>query len=101
MIACAFIRNTFRMSNQHSAKDKPFKLIVNKQEKEWNEQFISGAEIKTLSGSPSDWVVNQKVPGPGDDPEIADTQKVDLDQQAEPKGIKRFTTRKPATSPGQ
>lgn len=33
------------------------------------------------------------------DPEIADAQTVHLDEKAEPKGIKRFTTRKPTTSP--
>ena len=46
--------------------EKPFKLIVNKAEKDWAEQFISGEQILSLAGSPSDWVVNQIVPGPGD-----------------------------------
>ncbi|MEY9981417.1 hypothetical protein ABH995_000754 [Bradyrhizobium yuanmingense] len=77
------------------------KLIVNKKEHDWPKQFIEGAEIKTLAGSPADWVVNMSVPGAGEDPEIGDTQEVDLSEHAEPKGIKRFTTRKPTTSPGQ
>ncbi|WOH57647.1 multiubiquitin domain-containing protein [Bradyrhizobium sp. BWC-3-1] len=77
------------------------KLILNKKEREWPKQFIKGAEIKTLAGSPADWAVNMSVPGGGEDPEIGDTQEVDLSEHAEPKGIKRFTTRKPATSPGQ
>lgn len=77
------------------------KLIVNKKEHEWPKQFIHGAEIKTLAGSPADWVVNMSVPGGGEDPEIGDAQEVDLSLNAEPKGVKRFTTRKPTTSPGQ
>ena len=77
-----------------------YKLIVNKQPKEWPKRFITGAEIKTLAGSPADWVVNQSVPGPTD-PEIGNEQRVDLSQDAPPPGVKRFTTRKPTTSPGQ
>lgn len=80
---------------------KPYDLIVNKQLKQWPTREISGAEIKALAGSPPDWVVNQIVAGPGEDPEISDSQKVDLDKQAEPKGEKKFTTRKPKTSPGR
>ncbi len=83
------------MSDHH-----PFKLIVNKQEKTWPQQLITGSQIKTLAGSLADWVVNQIVPGPGTDPEIADNKDVDLDERAEPHGIKKFTTRKPTTSPG-
>lgn len=78
-----------------------FKLIVNKAEKDWPEQFINGSQIKVLAGSPPDWVVNQIVSGPGEDPEIGDTQLVDLDEKAPPNGRKRFTTRKPTTSPGR
>ena len=51
-----------------------FHLIVNKVEKDWNNQFITGAEVRGLNGSPSDWVVNQLLPGPGNDPEISDSQ---------------------------
>lgn len=90
-------------SIQPEARPAPkpeFELIVNKAPKKWAEQFINGAQIKTLAGSPADWVVNQIVSGPGEDPEIGDTQPVDLDQKADPKGIKRFITRKPTTSPG-
>ena len=77
-----------------------FNLIVNKAEKKWAEQFITGAQILELASSPADWVVNQLVPGPGEDPEIGLSQKVDLDHGAEPKGIKKFQTRKPKTNPG-
>jgi hypothetical protein len=77
-----------------------FGLIVNKHPKEWREQFITGSDIKTLAGSPPDWVVNQIVPGPGDDPEIANDQRVNLATNAPPDGVKKFITRKPTTSPG-
>ena len=79
---------------------KDFKLIVNKDEKNWTDQLINGAQILQLAGSPADWVVNQLVPGSGEDPEIGPAQPVDLDLQAEPHGVKRFQTRKPKTSPG-
>lgn len=80
--------------------DKAYDLIVNRVQKDWPEPTITGAEIKKLAGSPADWVVNQNTGGPGDDPEISDDQKVPLDHKEPPKGIKRFTTRKPKTSPG-
>lgn len=83
------------------AKKEEYKLIVNKKQHEWPQQFITGAEVKKLADSPADWVVNLSVPGGGEDPEISDDQKVDLSLHAEPNGEKRFTTRKPTSSPGQ
>lgn len=81
--------------------DKPgYKLIVNKVEKPWSDRHINGAQILELAGSSTDWVVNQLVPGAGEDPEIGPAQSVDLDLQAEPHGVKRFQTRKPKTNPG-
>jgi hypothetical protein len=77
-----------------------YKLIVNKVEKNWADRFINGAQILNLAGSPSDWVVNELVPGPGEDPEIAPAQRVDLELKAEPEGVKKFQTRKPHTNPG-
>jgi hypothetical protein len=79
---------------------RPHKLIVNKVEKEWPERSIKGRQILELAGSPSDWVVNELVPGAGEDPEIGPDQSVDLDFEVEPKGIKKFQTRKPKTNPG-
>jgi len=84
------------------AKDhERHRLIVNKIQKEWPHEFITGSEIKELAGSPHDWVVNQKYPHSDEDPEIGNDQKVDLRKDAPPAGEKRFTTRKPKTSPGQ
>lgn len=82
-------------------KDKnSYVLIVNHKERDWPQRYITGADILTLAGSPSDWVVNEIVPGPGEDPEIAPTQQVDLSNEAEPRGVKKFLTRKPKTNPG-
>lgn len=81
--------------------EREYKLIVNNVPKDWPRRHITGAEILTLAGSPSDWVVNQLIPGPGEDPEIGPSQSVDLDLHAEPNGVKRFRTRKPSTNPGQ
>jgi len=86
--------------SEHDQTKQEYKLIVNKAEKPWPKQFITGAEILVLAGSPPDWIVNEIVPGPGEDPEIAPTQSVDLDQKAEPHGVKKFQTRKPSTNPG-
>jgi hypothetical protein len=78
----------------------PYRLIVNKEEKDWPKRYITGRQILDLAGSPADWVVNELVPGAGEDPEIGPDQSVDLDFEAEPKGIKKFQTRKPKTNPG-
>jgi len=85
------------MAEEH----RKFHLIINKKPYEWAEQFITGAQIKNLAGSPADWIVNEKVPQPGPDPEIKDDQRVDLDPKASPHGEKKFTTRKPTSSPGK
>jgi hypothetical protein len=77
-----------------------YKLIVNKAEKEWPERYIKGRQILELAGSPPDWIVNELVPGGGEDPEIGPDESVDLSFKAEPKGIKKFQTRKPKTNPG-
>lgn len=77
-----------------------YNLIVNREEKDWPERHIKGRQILELAGSPADWVVNQLVPGGGEDPEIGPDQSVDLAHEAEPKGIKKFQTRKPKTNPG-
>jgi Multiubiquitin len=79
---------------------RSYELIVNRKPHTWPDEEIDGSQIKTLAGSPSDWVVNQNIDGPGEDPEIGNNQRVHLALDAEPKGIKRFTTRKPKTSPG-
>jgi hypothetical protein len=86
------------MPNQNALEG--FDLIVNRDRKEWPTQFISGSDVRILAGSPPDWVVNQIVAGPGEDPDVTNETAIDLDHKAEPNGIKRFTTRKPSTNPG-
>ena len=88
------------MANEPHEHQVSYNLIVNKDEKNWPERYINGRQILDLAGSPADWVVNQLVPGPGEDPEIGPDQRVDLDKTTEPKGIKKFQTRKPKTNPG-
>lgn len=88
------------MSEESHASKPHYELIVNNDKKDWPERYITGRQILQLAGSPSDWIVNQLVPGPGEDPEIGPDQSVDLDLKAEPEGIKRFQTRKPKTNPG-
>lgn len=90
------IKKLEAMEHEHH----PYKLIVNKEEKDWPERYITGRQILELAGSPPDWVVNELVAGPGEDPEIGLGQSVDLNFEAEPKGIKKFQTRKPKTNPG-
>jgi hypothetical protein len=75
---------------------KDYKLIINRKQYAWPEPRITGADIKKLAESPADWVVNQRVPGPGEDPEIGDQEYADL----APNGVEQFTTRKPKTTPG-
>jgi hypothetical protein len=87
------------MDHQEQQKHE-YELIVNKVPMKWPEQFIMGAQILVLAGSPADWIVNQLVPGPGEDSEIQPTQRVDLSPKAEPEGVKKFHTRKPKTNPG-
>lgn len=77
-----------------------YELTVNRKQHMWSHETIDGTQIKILAGSPAEWVVNQIVPGPGEDPEIGNDQAVNLAIDAPPAGIKRFTTRKPKTSPG-
>jgi hypothetical protein len=81
-------------------RERHYDLIVNKQEKKWPERYIKGRQILVLAGSPPNWVVNQLFPGGGEDPEIGPDQSVDLSPDADPKGVKKFQTRKPSTNPG-
>jgi hypothetical protein len=73
-----------------------FEIQVNRKPYKWPNAIITGAEIKALAQSPADWVVNQIVDGPGEDPEVADGQQIDLSTV----GIEKFITRKPKTTPG-
>ena len=84
------------MSANEKAKPEIFKLHINRKPYDWPSATITGAEIKTLAESPTEYVVNQIIDGPGEDPEIADAQPADLS----PHGPEKFITRKPKTTPG-
>jgi Multiubiquitin len=49
--------------------DHPHELIINRKPFTWPKEEIDGRQIKELAGSPADWVVNQIVDGPGEDPD--------------------------------
>jgi Multiubiquitin len=85
---------------ERAEHEHAYELIINRKPHTWPCEEITGSEIKKLADSPPDWVVNQIVEGPREDPEIGDNQVVHLARDAEPEGVKRFTTRKPKTSPG-
>lgn len=82
-------------TNEKKEKDH-FEIQINRKPFKWPNAMITGAEIKALAESPADFVVNQIVDGPGEDPEIADAQPVDLSAR----GVEKFVTRKPRTTPG-
>lgn len=86
--------------NTESKPMHSFELIINRVPHQWPKELIDGTEIKVLAQSPADFIVNQIVEGPGEDPEIGDHQQVSLKLDAPPRGVKRFTTRKPKTAPG-
>jgi Multiubiquitin len=66
---------------QHSEHHHPheYRLIVDNRQHEWPMEFITGDEIKKLANvDPATYSVWEVVPGPGEDIEIGDHQKVDL-----------------------
>jgi hypothetical protein len=81
---------------QTEKKPQLFKIKINRDNLDWPHPTITGRQIKELAGSPSDWVVNQRVKGPGEEPEIGDDQSVDLTDP----GVEQFTTRAPSTEFG-
>jgi len=70
-----------------SVDNKPF---------DQTEPFITGAQIKALVSAPANYGVWLVVPGPADDQEVADDQKIDL---REP-GRERFITGPKQTTEG-
>lgn len=75
---------------------KKYKILIDQQPKEVEEQFITGGQIKALVGVPAHYGVWLKITGPGDDKEIADNEKVDLAQP----GREHFFTGSKTTTEG-
>ena len=87
------------MSEAEKVRPEPpskFNLIINRKPYTWPNKSITGLQIKELASSSAEFVVNQIIDGPGEDPEIADAQSVPLT----PPGTEKFVTRKPKTTPG-
>lgn len=84
------------MAHDYDKKPIDYKIKINRQNYDWPHPTITGSQIKQLANSPADWVVNQKVSGPGEEPEIGDNQAVDLTGP----GPEQFTTRAPSTEFG-
>lgn len=76
--------------------EKAFKITIDGKKFEWNQQHISGAEIKRLVGARPEYGVWLIVPGPAEDKEIGDQERVDL---AKP-GTERFITGPKQTTEG-
>ena len=81
------------MSEKNTSK---FKFKVDNKEFEQGEAYITGAHIKSLVNAPAAYGVWLVVPGPTDDEEISDTEKVDL---ARP-GVEKFITGPKQTTEG-
>lgn len=60
-------------------EQKP-KILVDQKPFEIESQFITGSQIKSLVGAPSNYGVWLKVSGPNQDKEIGDNEQIDLAQ---------------------
>lgn len=78
------------------AKQEKYKLLINQKPYEVDDQFITGAQIKVLAGSPANYGVWLKVNGPEPDEPIGDNQQVDLSQP----GREHFFTGAKTTTEG-
>jgi len=67
---------------------KKYQINVDHKPFAWPEPTITGAQVKALVGAPADFGVWLVVPGPADDEEIGDAEKVDLSKP----GTERFIT---------
>ncbi len=61
-------------------KEKTFKIIVDQKPYNWEEKFITGAELKELASVDLSYGVWLKVNGPGDDISIDNDEGFDLSQ---------------------
>ena len=90
------------MEHANKNEDRPnprvFRLIIDNKPFEWPHPVITGNQIKQLVNAKPEYGVWQVVPGPGDDEEIGDDQKVELSQAP---GHNRFITGPKQTTEGE
>lgn len=82
------------MSND--SKKRKYKIMVDQKRFDVSDQFITGIQIKALVNAPSNYGVWLKVNVPEDDLEIADSDRVDLNQP----GREHFFTGSKTTTEG-
>lgn len=76
--------------------EQKFKILIDQKPFEIEEQFITGAQIKSKVGAPVNYGVWLKVNGPDPDKEIPDNEQVDLAQP----GREHFFTGAKTTTEG-
>lgn len=64
------------MTNENSKKD--YKLLINNKPFEWNEQYITGLQVRKLGQVPENDDLFFKESGPGEDKLVSDDTKIDL-----------------------
>lgn len=79
-----------------SKPEQKYKILVDQKPFDIDEQFITGAKIKSLVGAPENYGVWLKGNGPTPDKEIANIEQVDLAQP----GREHFFTGSKTTTEG-
>ena len=77
-------------------KKSTYNILVDQKPFDWEDQFITGAQLKQLAGVDANYGVWFKVNGPGDDVEIQDNEPFDLSQP----GREHFFTGSKTTTEG-
>lgn len=78
------------------AKQEKYKILVDQKPFDWDDQLITGAQIKSLVAAPANYGVWLKVNGPEPDKQIEDNEQVDLSQP----GREHFFTGATTTTEG-
>lgn len=66
------------MKTNENENKKVYELTIDGKPYTWNEQFITGSQIKKLGNIPPDYEIFLKIKGAVDDKLIGDNDKVDL-----------------------
>ena len=73
-----------------------YKILVDQKPFDWEDRYITGAQIKALVGAPANYGVWLKMNGPEPDKEIGNDESVDLKQP----GREHFFTGSKTTTEG-